>query len=264
MTALNTVVDVPGGRLSVASWGEHGPTTAALHGFTQRGVTFERLATGRSILAPDLPGHGATEIVPTDMPGAVAALAAWLRSVGPDVVAGYSMGGRIALHVALEHPGLVPTLLLISAGLGIRQEQDRARRAAADAALAATISAEGVEAFIDRWIDHPIAGTQRLPSRLREADRLARLEHGPEALADAAVGLGPAAHEPLHERVAELMMPVVWMAGAEDNSYAEIARIGAAATGGDLVIVPGCGHSLVLEAPVAVGDQIDRLATAGG
>lgn len=196
------------------------------------------------------------------MAAAVAALAAWLQSARPDVVAGYSMGGRIALHLALEHPGLIPALLLISAGLGIPDEQARARRAAADATLAAAIVSEGVEAFIDRWIDHPVAGTGRLAAPLREADRLIRLGHNPQHLSAAVVGLGPAAHEPLHNRLGELTMPVVWMAGSEDRAYTDIARAGAAASGGELVIVPACGHSLALEAPGAVGDQLDRLAAA--
>ncbi len=54
-------------------------------------------------------------------------------------------------------------------------------------------------------------------------------------------------------------MPTTWMAGGEDPTYAAVAREAASAAGGRLVVVPGAGHNLVLEAPDAVGSEIDAV-----
>ncbi len=193
------------------------------------------------------------------METAVSSIGVWLAAVQPDLVAGYSMGGRLALHVALQRPGVVPAMLLISTGLGIADTAERAARRAADAELAAGILRDGTEAFIDRWMDHPVAGTGRVAAELRERDRQHRLVHEPVGLAAALVGLGPAAHEPLHDRLGELEMPLGWMAGSDDPAYARIAEEAAALSGGKAVIVDGAGHNLVLEAPDAVGKAIDGL-----
>ena len=245
------------------SWEGSGPVVALLHGFTLRGVSFARVAAGRNAVAPDLPGHGATDVNPIRMGATVAALATWLESTRPALVVGYSMGGRVALHLGLDRPELVPRMLLVSTGLGIADAHERAARTRSDERLAATIEKSGVARFIERWIDHPIAGTARVDPQLRMADSANRLGHDPLLLAEALRALGPAGHGPLHDRLADLEMPTAWMAGSLDPAYAEIARVGAAASDGEATVVAGAGHNLILEAPESVGAVIDRLVREG-
>ncbi|HZJ47932.1 MAG TPA: alpha/beta fold hydrolase, partial [Acidimicrobiia bacterium] len=121
------------------------PAIVALHGFTQHGGMFTELATelGREILAPDLPGHGDAAAVHATFSGAVEAVAAM---VDGRPLLGYSQGGRIALGVALEHPGAVSRLVLISAGIGIPDKQRRSARQASDEVLARNLEREGLDA----------------------------------------------------------------------------------------------------------------------
>src|SRR3954453_18968145 len=87
-----------------------------LHGFTQTRQSWRRTIAaldGRytRTVAPDLPGHGQlTERRPASLAPTLAYLAALVE--GPHVLAGYSMGGRIALHAALARPRLVERLVL--------------------------------------------------------------------------------------------------------------------------------------------------------
>ena len=74
---------------------------------------------------------------------------------------GYSMGGRVALHVALAHPDRVTALALIGAQAGIDDPAERAERIAADEALADRIESDGIEWFAGYWADRPLFATQR-------------------------------------------------------------------------------------------------------
>ncbi len=96
------------GELAVGDYGA-GPLLVALHGFTLTGAQFAPLATylDRHVLAPDLPGHGDTRVTPVDLPTTIDAIAGWLTGLATPVpVVGYSMGGRVAMSLALDHPEL--------------------------------------------------------------------------------------------------------------------------------------------------------------
>src|SRR3954471_13705856 len=115
-------------------------TLVLLHSFTQTRQSWRRTIAaldGRyyRVVAPDLPGHGQlAERRPVSLPAALAYLAALVAE--PHVLAGYSMGGRIALHAALARPDLVRRLVLVGASPGLADPAERARRRAADEALA--------------------------------------------------------------------------------------------------------------------------------
>src|ERR687895_2494641 len=116
-----------------------------LHGFTQTRQSWRRtvagLAGGRyRALVPDLPGHG---MAAARRPASFAACTAYVRALagGRFALAGYSMGGRIALHAALALGPRVKRLVLVGASPGIADPGGRARRREADEALAARIEA---------------------------------------------------------------------------------------------------------------------------
>src|SRR4051812_22011466 len=129
------------------------PTVVLLHGFTQTRRSWRRTVQalgGRyRALAPDLPGHGqaAHRVASFD------ACTAYVRALSPPrfTLAGYSMGGRIALHAALALRARIEQLVLIGASPGLADAAERAARRAADEALAARIEALGVDAFAREW-----------------------------------------------------------------------------------------------------------------
>ena len=176
---------------------------------------------------------------------------------GPFALAGYSQGGRLALRVALAQPERVTRLVLVSATAGIEDAAERARRRDADAALASWLEVDGrrMTEVADRWGAQPLFASQS--PAVAAAARADRLSNAPVHLAAALRGLGTGVMEPLWERLGELTMPVVVLAGARDAKYVALAeRLAAALPDATLEIVPGAGHALPLEAPAAVAAAI--------
>lgn len=224
-------------------------TVVALHGFAGTGRSWERAAP--AALAPDLPGHGAAAGVrPVTFAGCVERVLA----AAPEhfVLAGYSMGGRVALHVALAAPERVVRLVLVSATAGIDDAAQRAARRAADERLAAEIERDGIAAFAERWTAQPLFAADPPEARARQREDV--LRNDPAGLAAALRGIGTGAMAPLWGRLHELAMPAAVLAGERDAKYVTLGERLAAALPGcsGLTVVPGAGHGLLREAPEAV------------
>jgi 2-succinyl-6-hydroxy-2,4-cyclohexadiene-1-carboxylate synthase len=208
-------------------------------------------------LAPDIRGHGAAATRrPIDVAACVADVA---RLGGPGfALAGYSQGGRLALHVALAHPERVTRLVLVSAPAGIEDDAERVRRRDADAALAAWMEADGrlMSEVADRWGAQALFATQS--PEVAAAARADRLSNDPVHVAAALRGIGTGVMTPVWDRLAELTMPVTVLAGALDERYVQLGtRLAQALPAGELIVVDGAGHALPLEAPAAVAAAID-------
>src|SRR4051794_20402351 len=236
-------------------------TLLLLHGFTQTRQSWRRTVAaldGRytRTVAPDLPGHGQlTERRPVSLAATLAYLAALVE--GPHVLAGYSMGGRIALHAALARPRLVERLLLAGAGPGLATEAERTGRRAADEALADRIEAIGVEAFAEEWAALPLWEGQ--PERVRAAAHADRLRNSAGGLAAALRGLGTGALPSLWDRLPELQCPVTLVVGERDEKFRAIAdRMAERLPRAEVVVVPGAGHAAHLERPELVAAALAR------
>lgn len=237
-----------------------GPRLVLLHGFTQTGESLAALAAllerHHEVLLPDLPGHGASPPASGGLEGAARAVAA---TCGRASYLGYSLGGRVALRLALDRPDLVERLVLVSTTAGIEDAGERAARRAADEELARRLEAEGLEGFLEDWLARPLFAT--LPPDRRGLE--ARLGNDPRRLARALRELGTGAQEPLWDRLDTLVeanVPVLVVAGAADAKFVALGRRLAASLGpvARLEVVPECGHALPLEAP----EDLARLVEA--
>ena len=166
-------------------------------------------------------------------------------------VLGYSMGGRLALHLALAAPDRVAALVLEGASPGIPDQEERRLRRQADDALAARIDREGIAAFVDYWEALPLfASQQRLPGPAREALRAARLANAPHGLANSLRGAGAGTQEALHDRLATLPMPVRLIAGEWDEKYRQLAgEMSGRIPYAGVAIIADAGHAAHLEQP---------------
>jgi 2-succinyl-6-hydroxy-2,4-cyclohexadiene-1-carboxylate synthase len=173
----------------------------------------------------------------------------------PIVLAGYSMGGRIALHAALSLGARVRRLILVGASPGLADDAERAARAAADNALADRIEAIGLEAFVREWGAQALfAGMPRGIAEIAENDRLRNRASG---LAAALRGLGTGVMPSLWERLGELEPPVDLVVGERDEKFRAIAeRMVPLLRDVRLHVVGGAGHAVHLEAPDAVAEII--------
>src|SRR5579875_2726088 len=171
--------------------------------------------------------------------------------------AGYSMGGRLALHVALAHPEVVTRLVLISTNPGIEGPQARQARQASDEALAARVEREGVGPFLDWWLSQPLFAT--LPPTA--AGRQERLANTAEGLAWSLRLAGLGRQEPLQPRLAELgrrRLPVLLITGELDTAYCRHAEQMAEAIGPTArhLVVGSAGHACHLERPDEVAEAL--------
>lgn len=239
--------------------------TVVLHGFTGSAAAMAPLTTRLSnpVLALDLPGHGSGPISddPANytMAAAVAGVVSATAHLERFALVGYSLGGRVALHVALTHPDRVAALALIGARAGIDESFERAERIAADEALADRIESEGIEWFADYWADLPLFATQRsrlLPEQQAEV-QAQRLACDPRGLAHSLRGMGAGAVEPIGCRLGELAMPCALIAGADDTKFVGIAQQMAAVVPQAVVcLIPNAGHATHLEAPDATAAAV--------
>jgi 2-succinyl-6-hydroxy-2,4-cyclohexadiene-1-carboxylate synthase len=232
-----------------------------LHGFTQTGRGWDEVVrhlAGQTYrpLAPDLRGHGAAASRrPIDMASCVADVAG--LAAGRFALAGYSMGGRIALHVALACPERVSRLVLVSTTAGIDDPAERGARRERDEQLAAWMEQAGSIAEVaDRWGAQALFAGQS--PEVAAAARADRLDNHPRDLAASLRGIGTGAMAPVWERLGELELPVAVLAGARDPKFVALAqRLAERLPRATLTIVPGAGHALTLEAPAAVAAAIE-------
>jgi 2-succinyl-6-hydroxy-2,4-cyclohexadiene-1-carboxylate synthase len=238
-----------------------GGRVVLVHGFTQTlaawGPVGERLARRREVVRVDLPGHGGSDTVRVGFAEAAGFLGA---CGGVGTYAGYSLGGRLCLRLALDRPELVRALVLVGASPGIADPAARDERRAADEAMAGRIEREGVAAFLDRWLAGPLFAT--LPAEA--AGRADRQANTAEGLAYALRRLGTGAQEPLWERLATLRPPTLLVAGALDGKFAAIAGQMAAAIGphARVALVPRAGHAVHLERPAELAALVQEFLDA--
>jgi 2-succinyl-6-hydroxy-2,4-cyclohexadiene-1-carboxylate synthase len=236
------------------------PAVVLLHGFTHTGASWDPVAAALGeryrALAPDIRGHGsASARTPVTLEGVIGDLDA----LAPPrfTLAGYSMGGRIALHAALALGDRVERLVLIGASPGIADPAERAARRQGDERLAAEIEESTIEQFAQRWAQTPVLAGQ--PPEVVAAIHADRLRNEPAGLADALRGLGTGTLPSLWDRLGEIEAPVALVAGGRDRKFAEIAtRMAARLRHADVVLVRLAGHAVHLEAPASVAAVIER------
>lgn len=236
-----------------------------LHGFAQNGGCLGPVADGlrrhHEVRTPDLPGHGeAATLAQMDCRAAADHLVALC---GPAHWIGYSLGGRIALNVAVAHPESVHSLVLIGATAGIEDPAERERRRLLDHDRAADVEQSGIEDFTRRWL------AMDMFAGLSESMRFVgeRRTNTATGLAGSLRNAGTGSMEPLWGRLHELRMPVLLLTGEHDATFTRAAAGIADLIGENAaaVIVPASGHAAHLEAPEQVLALIqEHLLRSGG
>lgn len=251
---------VNGAQINVETAGS-GPALVLLHGFTGSAAVWEphlgAFARRLTTVAIDLVGHGLSDAPDDprrygiahhveDVVGVLDRL-----SIPQASVLGYSMGGRVALALAIAAPDRLSALVLESTSPGLRNPEVRMTRAAQDAMLADAIERDGVEAFVERWERLPLFATQAsLPEDARSALHALRLRNRARGLANSLRGFGQGVMMPMHDFLGEIGIPTLILAGALDHQYCEAGReMSARIPSAVLRIVEGAGHTIHLEQP---------------
>jgi 2-succinyl-6-hydroxy-2,4-cyclohexadiene-1-carboxylate synthase len=219
-----------------------------VHGFTQTHRSWGSVES-------KLPTHWDVQgiEVPDGLDFAATAEAIGVRG-GAGTWVGYSMGGRLALQLALDRPDLVERLVLISASAGIADASGRTRRREADERLAQEAETVGVEVFVERWLNQRLFETLPPEAAMLDDRRKGNTVH---RIAHQLRALGQGAQPSLWGRLGELHAPVLLVSGAYDRTYTEYAeRMGAAIPNATVVTVPKAGHAVHLERPREVAELL--------
>lgn len=255
------MIDLPEGRVAYERRGD-GPPVVLLHGAMgdsrEWRVQLEGLDGDFTLVAWDAPGCGGSFDPPEDfgLDGYADALAAFIARLGlgtPHVM-GLSFGSALALELFRTHPDCIRSLVLLSAYAGwagslSREEAERRRqwgqivadrpphRVAADFAttlFTSDVPPEIVQAELEVMTDFRPAGVRAIANALADAD--------------------------LREVLPSIDVPTLLVHGdADQRAPLKVAEeLHAEIPGSNLVVIPGCGHMVTLEAPELVNDEVRR------
>jgi 2-succinyl-6-hydroxy-2,4-cyclohexadiene-1-carboxylate synthase len=152
---------------------------------------------------------------------------------------GYSMGGRLALHALLENAHPWQAAVIISAHPGLESAAGRAARVAADAAWATRAFAGDWQQFLHAWNAQPLLAGASIRDAQADRGLITRRREVARSFMEWSLG----EQQPLWERLAEITIPVLWVAGAKDDKFLALAeRAASLSPRAQLAIAPDAGH----------------------
>lgn len=238
------------------------PVLLLLHGFMGSADDWDAefvdalVDSGLQVLAVDLPGHGRTVVLSggeiyrmENTARALVDLLDDLRIEAPHVL-GYSMGGRLALYLAVHYPERFGRIVLESASPGLETEAERQARIIADDALAERMLAQPAEEFFREWFSQPLfASMASQPARL---ERLIarRMDNDPQCLVLSLKSMGAGAQPSLWNELPNIESPLLLIAGEKDSKFCTVGReMAQRCPEASLEIVPDAGHNVHFERP---------------
>ncbi len=166
---------------------------------------------------------------------------------------GYSMGGRLALHALLGKGHPWQAAVIVSAHPGLEDPAEREARRAADTQWATRALAGNWQEFLTAWTAQAVLGH----TAPREPQASGSLVMRRREIARSFVDWSLGAQQPLWERLHEITVPVLWVAGENDAKFRALAeRAVSLLPNAQLAIAPGAGHRVPWEAEEWLARQV--------
>lgn len=233
-----------------------GPPLVLFHGFTGSSNTWSPFISkweiDFTIVTVDLPGHGKTKMnTPYTIESCCEELKVLFQSIGLESfhLAGYSMGGRIALSFSMYYPEMIETLILESSTAGIDSDHERIQRRSNDEQWIKEIETKGVEHFVHMWENIPLFATQkRLPKVVQQNIRKERLSQSKEGLSDSLRYIGTGTMPSWWKKLSEFKQPVLLITGQLDQKFVMLNKqMEKEFPYATLEIVENAGHAVHVE-----------------
>ncbi len=200
-----------------------------LHGFMGAGEDWEALVAEHfseycNILV-DLPGHGCSIIFDESSYSSILDnLKEQLTVMGiaAFIPIGYSMGGRIALHLQQRFPQSIPALIGLSMAPGLKTDQERQQRRQADTELMNKLDQHGFTAFLEEWYKMPLFQSIYKNEKLLTTLMSARSSNDPDQLRKSIDLFGNGALPSLWQALQNMDIPILLINGSKDSKYCNI------------------------------------------
>jgi 2-succinyl-6-hydroxy-2,4-cyclohexadiene-1-carboxylate synthase len=167
------------------------------------------------------------------------------------ILVGYSMGGRLALHALLEG-GPWEAAVIISANPGIRDLQEASARRGKDTVWATQALTRSWADFLFEWNSQPVLG-----GAMRDEREDGKLMQRRREIARSFVDWSIGNQEPLWDKLPEIQIPVLWIAGENDRKFSEIATEAAGMSEQfEVAIAPDSGHRVPWESEAWLAETI--------
>lgn len=240
------------------------PIILILHGFMGNIEDFSlvvSLLKDYCCLVVDLPGHGKTQVKQDrnyQMSNLAPALIKLLDSLNIKQCGlwGYSMGGRIALYLAIYFPQYFRGVILESASPGLKTPAERELRIIQDLQLAQKLESIDLSQFLQQWYSNPLFDSltqhphyQQLVAR--------RLNNDPKKLAKSLRLLGLGMQPSLWNYLSQIQIPLLLVVGALDSKFIAINhKILLLYPQAKVNIVGDSGHNVHFEQPSVMSKSI--------
>uniref|UniRef100_A0A0D9YU57 Mandelate racemase/muconate lactonizing enzyme C-terminal domain-containing protein n=1 Tax=Oryza glumipatula TaxID=40148 RepID=A0A0D9YU57_9ORYZ len=247
-----------------------------LHGFLGTSEDWvpmmKALSPSARVIAVDLPGHGESEILQHDVENSnqisfsvqsvADLLLKLIRNItdGAVVVVGYSMGARIALHMALNQNHKISGAVIISGSPGLRDEASKRRRSAIDRSRAHFLSSCGLENFLETWYSAKMWASLREHPKFDSLVRTRMKHNNIKALSKVLADSSTGTQKSLWEDLKHLKSPLLIVAGEKDPKFKEISQQMCREirkhkdreSDGlcEMIIIPDSGHAVHVENPL--------------
>jgi 2-succinyl-6-hydroxy-2,4-cyclohexadiene-1-carboxylate synthase len=212
---------------------DNGPIIVLLHGFLGCHRDWEPcmvlLKKKYTCLAVDLPGHGSSIHIPLDvrwsMEWVAETVVQTLQSITdqPAFLVGYSMGGRLALYLALRYRQYFKKCVIESASPGLATESERAQRRIHDQKIAHSLINEPFSAFLKKWYSQPLFQSLREHPKFNQMVTT-RQNETPTLLAKLLVEMGTGMQPALWDELSNLKIPLCLVNGEKDVKFIAISE----------------------------------------
>ena len=239
-----------------------------LHGFLGMAEDWqpviEKMSDDFYCLAVDLPGHGETvthgALDDYTMTSVAVTIYAFLNQLNVRNISlvGYSMGGRLALYLAVSYPAKWRRVVLESVSPGLHTEKERQQRLQKDIKLAKKMESTNFDQFLREWYQQPL-----FQSILKHKDfhklLIRRLENQPEKVALALQGMSLGNQPSFWAPARNLDIPLLLIAGEYDRKFRNIlGEFDQYCAHSQYLVIKQAGHNTHFEQPLAFYRQIDK------
>lgn len=177
------------------------------------------------------------------------------RGLEKPILAGYSLGGRLALYAMAIHPERWGGAVILSAHPGLCCVEERLARRVSDEIRARDAREMEWTAFLEKWNHQSVlAGPENAISEAQLA-----LESRREAIALAFETWSLGRQEDLRRTLRSFHGPVLWITGENDEKFTRLAEeMAEVFTDFRHEVIPGCGHRIPREKPRELRRVIDQ------